>query len=109
MDEDYKNIIGREPPPFLEKTHSWLQSRLESMSSEYQFNDEYDIFGKHVAAQLRHVPLERFVVLQEKIQSIITTEILLCMEHQPKCSNIISHQIQHENTLKAENHLGESL
>lgn len=42
--------------------------------------DEYDKFGKHIAAQLRQLPVRNFIILQEKMQSLITAERLACME-----------------------------
>lgn len=39
-------------------------------------DDEYDRFGMHISAQLKHLPLRSFIVLQEKNQSLITQERL---------------------------------
>lgn len=38
--------------------------------------DQYDIFGKHLASQLRDLPLRSFILLQSKIQNLITEERL---------------------------------
>jgi hypothetical protein len=38
--------------------------------------DEYDVFGQHIANQLRKLPMKSWAILQEKMQSLITKEIL---------------------------------
>ncbi|XP_018025056.1 uncharacterized protein LOC108680685 [Hyalella azteca] len=38
--------------------------------------DEYDVFGQHIANQLRKLPMKSWTILQEKMQSLITKEIL---------------------------------
>lgn len=54
-------------------------SKLQDLSKNRHLEDQYDTFGKHVAGQLRELPLRSFVILQEKIQSLITNERLKCM------------------------------
>ena len=41
--------------------------------------DEYDKFGAHVAAQLKELPIRNFLILQNKIQNLITEERLACL------------------------------
>lgn len=41
--------------------------------------DEYDKFGAHVAVQVRELPLRNFLIVQSKIQQIITEERLACL------------------------------
>lgn len=47
--------------------------------------DEFDIFATHIAAQLRLLPLQNALKLQEKIQALVTKERLACVtEHTNK-------------------------
>ncbi|XP_035720394.1 uncharacterized protein LOC118440853 isoform X1 [Vespa mandarinia] len=41
-----------------------------------EINDEYECFAKYITSQFKQLPLRSFVVLQEKIQSLITQERL---------------------------------
>jgi hypothetical protein len=41
--------------------------------------DEFQQFGYHIAAQLRQLPLKNALLLQEKVQSLITRERISCM------------------------------
>lgn len=41
--------------------------------------DEFELFGQHIAAQMRKLPARSFVILQEKFQSLITKERLKYM------------------------------
>ncbi|GBP63007.1 hypothetical protein EVAR_43755_1 [Eumeta japonica] len=50
-------------------------------------NDEFDIFGKHVAVQLRSLPLEEALIVQKKIQSVITHSRINSLKGQPRNSN----------------------
>jgi hypothetical protein len=54
-------------------------SKLQNLSQNRYLEGQYDRFGKHVARQLRELPLRSFVVLPEKIQSLLTNERLHCM------------------------------
>jgi len=54
-------------------------SKLQNLSQNRHLEDQHDRFGKHVAEQLRELPLRSFVVLQEKIQSLLTNERLHSM------------------------------
>jgi hypothetical protein len=54
-------------------------SKLENLSQNRYLEDQFDRFGKHVAGQLREIPLRSFVVLQEKMQRLLTNERLHCM------------------------------
>ncbi|KAE9522104.1 hypothetical protein AGLY_017492 [Aphis glycines] len=38
--------------------------------------DQYDKFGKHLASQMRELPLKSFIILQSKFQTLITEERL---------------------------------
>lgn len=48
----------------------------ERPSSTKKVVDEYDLFGQHIAAQLRTLPARSSAILQEKFQSLITKEKL---------------------------------
>jgi hypothetical protein len=54
--------------------------KLQNLSHNLYLEDRFDRFGKHVAGQLRDLPLRSLVVLQEKIQSLITNERLRCIK-----------------------------
>lgn len=53
-----------------------VSSGSQSITTPAPAIDEYDAFGVHVANQLRQLPTRSFVILQEKIQSLITKERL---------------------------------
>ena len=42
--------------------------------------DQYTVFGHHMASQLRQLPIRSFLIAQEKIQNIITQERLRATE-----------------------------
>ncbi|KAG8318936.1 hypothetical protein J6590_102204 [Homalodisca vitripennis] len=42
--------------------------------------DQFDKYGKYIASQLREMPLRSFISLQSKINTLITTERLLCLD-----------------------------
>ncbi|PNF22504.1 hypothetical protein B7P43_G14378 [Cryptotermes secundus] len=44
--------------------------------------DEYETFAKHIANQLRTLPTRSFILLQGKIQNLITIERLNCLDSQ---------------------------
>ncbi|KAG8253994.1 hypothetical protein J6590_017377 [Homalodisca vitripennis] len=53
--------------------------------------DEYDLFAQHIAEQLRKLPTQRFIVLQDKIQRLVTSErIEHLSEVSEKCSSNVS-------------------
>ena len=54
--------------------------------------DQYSQFGQHVASQLRELPVRRFIILQEKIQQLITEERLRDIEKTP-----IPHPSSHDS------------
>lgn len=54
-------------------------SRGDSSCGKHQFqhsvpDDEFERYGRHVAAQLRALPLRNFLVLQQQINNLITVE-----------------------------------
>jgi hypothetical protein len=77
--------LERKPPPSRNKreperivTIESAISKLQNLSQNRYIDDQYDRFRKHVAEQLRELPLHSSVVLQEKIQSLLTNERLQC-------------------------------
>ena len=82
-----KNVsLERKPPPSRNKREpdrivaiESAISKLQNLSQNRYLEDQYDGFGKHIAGQLRELPLRSFVILQDKIQSFLTNERLHCM------------------------------
>jgi len=64
--------------------------KLQNLSQKRYLEDQYDRFGKHVAGQLRELPFRSFVVLQEKIQSLLTNERLHCMNTPSPLASYVS-------------------
>lgn len=62
----------------FEKSVSQLQKIAELSTADSE--DQHDKFGKFVAAQLRDMPLRSVIILQEKIQGLITTERLRLLD-----------------------------
>lgn len=58
-------------------------SKLDSIAKECvtKEDDEFETFGKHVANQMRKIPLERALILQNDIQSLLTKERLHCLSY----------------------------
>lgn len=56
-------------------------SKLDSIAKECvaKEDDEFETFGKHVANQMRKIPLERALILQNDIQGLLTRERLHCL------------------------------
>ena len=54
-------------------------AKLQDISTNRKQEDEYDNFGKHIVSQLRLLPTRNAIILQEKIQSLITHERLVCL------------------------------
>lgn len=54
-------------------------AKLQDISTNRKQEDEYDNFGKHIASQLRLLPARNAIILQEKIQSLITHVRLVCL------------------------------
>lgn len=52
-----------------------LNNAVETLKSVYAqkaTNNEFSIFGQHIAAQLEKLPIQQALLLQEKIQGLIT-------------------------------------
>jgi len=93
-----KNVSPeRKPPPSRNKREpdrivavESAISKLQNISQNRYLEDQYDRFGKHVAVQLRELPLRSFVVLREKIQSLLTNERLHCMNTPSPLASYVS-------------------
>ena len=82
--------IGREnenqpPRKLMKKTSQNATSKFRNVSKLQEIaelskivetKDQYTIFGDHIVSQLRELPIRSFIILQEKIQSLITRERL---------------------------------
>ncbi|KAL4104560.1 hypothetical protein QTP88_019855 [Uroleucon formosanum] len=60
--------------PKLENSINKLQKIAEMATADTE--DQYDKFGKHLASQMRELPLKSFIILQSKFQNLITEERL---------------------------------
>jgi hypothetical protein len=94
IDKRAKNEIGkyvqgnRYATPIAKKGRIAKLSRITSAvvklqkiaSSRYSSSgkvlDEYDVFGQHIANQLRILPVRSYIKMQERIQTLITEETL---------------------------------
>jgi hypothetical protein len=93
-----KNVsLERKPPPSRNKREPYrivavesAISKLQNLSQNRYLEDQYDTFGKHIAGQLRELPLRSFIVLQEKIQSLLTNERLNCMNTPSPVASYVS-------------------
>jgi hypothetical protein len=93
-----KNVSPeRKPPPSGNKREpdrivavESAVSKLQTMSLNRYLEDQYDRFGKHVARHSRELPLRSFVVLQEKIQSLLTNERLHCLNTASPLASYVS-------------------
>jgi hypothetical protein len=92
-----KNVSPeRKPPPRNKQEPDRIVaiesalSKLQNLSQNRSLEDQYDRFGKHVAGHLRELPLCSFVILQEKIQSLITNERLCCMNTPSPLASYVS-------------------
>lgn len=62
-------------PNRFENSINKLQKIAEMVTTDTE--DQYDIFGKHIASQMRELPLKSFIILQSKFQNLITEERLV--------------------------------
>jgi len=61
-------------PNRFENSINKLQKIAEMATADTE--DQYDNFGKHLASQMRELPLKSFIILQSKFQNLITEERL---------------------------------
>lgn len=62
--------------------------------------DQYDKFAKHISSQLRELPLKSFILLQSKIQNLITEERLasLCTSNSEPLSQSVNVNYQNSTS-----------
>lgn len=58
---------------------SSIPRTIRSNANKRKAEDEFEIFASYIAAQLRLLPLENALMLQEKIQALVTKERIACM------------------------------
>ena len=75
--KSFKRKIPTPRSSNFETAVSKLEKIAELTNSE---EDQYTQFGNHVASQLRELPIRSFILLQEKIQRLITQERLNFIE-----------------------------
>lgn len=64
---------------------------LKLVCAQKATNNEFSIFGQHIAAQLEKLPLLEALLLQEKIQSLLTNARLETISRPlTSCTNISS-------------------
>lgn len=68
---------SKKPQTRFEKSVDKLQD-IAKLAVENE--DQFDKYGKNIASQLREMPLRSFISLQSKINTLITTERLLCLD-----------------------------
>ena len=61
--------------------------KLDKVVQSYnnETNDEFDIFAKHVAVQLKQMPLYDAIICQEQIQTVIRQKRLELLSRQSQC------------------------
>lgn len=73
------NFTTKYPSRFesaLNKLQGIAEVASEGMQVKAEGEDQYDIFAKHIATQLRELPMRSFILLQHKFQQMITMERL---------------------------------
>jgi len=76
--------------------------QLDRIAQSASTEKAYDQFGKHVANELRQLPLRQAILLQSELQRCITRMCLSCLEpaeHQPV------HQLYHQQAYSQQLHL----
>lgn len=68
---------SKKPQTRFEKSVDKLHD-ISKLAAEKE--DQYDKYGKYIASQLREMPLRNFIALQSKINTLLTTERLLCLD-----------------------------
>lgn len=75
---------------------SVIQSNINQLESIANLvapmEDEFDKYGKHIAAQLRAMPLRSVIVLQQQINNLITTERLNLIDSEVVPPSSTQHQ-----------------
>lgn len=85
MDPPRTKVFKMEPNKNKKPTR--FESAVDKLHSIAQLNadgteDEYTNFGMHIASQMRKLPTKSFILLQSKIQNLITAERLASLNDQ---------------------------
>lgn len=91
--KSFKRLSSNKQSTRFENTVKKLQSIAELTTSDTE--DQYDRFGNHIVSQLRELPLKSFILLQSKIQNLITEERLASLyatNSEPPSQSVISRQ-----------------
>ena len=97
--------LGAEHPKKLQKTKTQANStfRFEKAVSQLReiaeltnadTEDQFSRFGNHIASQLRELPMRSFIVVQEKIQSLVTQERLATIDMPTSAQSFLSRSYQ---------------
>lgn len=64
--------------------------RLEKISESVNLpvEDEFDLFGKHIACQLRQLPLHKALHIQQQFQSMLTDARIAAMTTHPSTDHL---------------------
>jgi len=95
--------LGMLPPKKIK-----LEQKIAEMATA-DTEDQYDQFGKHLASQLREVPLKSFIVLQSKIQNLITKERLANLYENYNEPQSYSGAISHPNSASYHKFIGTTM
>lgn len=82
----------KQPTNRFENTITKLQQIAELATTDTE--DQYDQFSKHIASQMRELPLRSFILLQSKIQTLITEERLATLYESNTIANNTEKVIQ---------------
>lgn len=78
----YHTATPRPIPPG-ERCAGSTQQQHNKLSDSRREDDEFDLFGKSIALQLRNMPLERALICQETLQAVMRQERLYQLHHLP--------------------------
>lgn len=88
-----KQFLLKKPKGSIINIRNGSLSKLRNIIDK---DDEFEIFGSHIAAQLRKLPIKNALILEEQIQSLITKERISCIKQ-------ASYKTEHFNTLSPTN------
>lgn len=80
-----QNMASLPPKKKMKSNKSSLEQSVSKLHEiallTNETHDEYGRFGMHISAQLKKLPLRSYIILQEKIQRLITQERLNTMDY----------------------------
>ncbi|KAE9522881.1 hypothetical protein AGLY_016692, partial [Aphis glycines] len=94
--ENSKNIINHQQstackPKKIRKIDNSLDNAVEALKfvcTQKSEVNEFSIFGQHIAAQLKKLPLQESLKIQVDIQNMLTTARLRIMNNTPNSNNM---------------------